>query len=213
MTDIDLIKKLPWLPLKLYLNVSNLDDERIMLYYDAINIKGGLEFKGMRNSYFASAILGFYKERVQESSTTGNEVYNNALIALIPGMRWRFRDNMSLVGRAKVMLPVAGEGVHLPKKMIGFSIQWEMPLFFKDTDAEAIRALIYMDRKKTKIKQAADKNPTRGNAISTVVSDSTAGDSEAIKWMEMDYFKRQEELKKRRKQAIEDMKKLEDMIE
>ena len=216
MLDIDAIKVLPWLPLKLYANITNLDDENLLLYFNAINLRGGLEYKGERHSVFASGRIGLYQEneRAVKNGGAGGS-YSNSLISVYPGVRYRIGNRMSVVARGELLIASVGNSKFLPKQMFGFSVLWEMPLYFKDTNAEAIRTLIFVDRKKKSIgKSAQDKVASGKNReILPGTALSVNSDTTTVRLLEDDFYQRKEDLKKHREKALEEMKKIEEMLE
>jgi hypothetical protein len=223
LADIDLIKKMPWLPLKFYFNASTMEDEQIMLAFDPLSFRAGAEYKGDRHSYFVSGSFGLYKESSGGAAGTGaSNTYDNATFTLFPGVRYRIGNRMSLVARAKMMLFTKGSSQYLPQKIMGLSFLWEMPIHFKDSNAEAIRALVFVEQKKKIYNQA--ENPsvkTKSGKEKTALPDGTLrGDQASLlsdesmnSIMGEDYFRQKEELKKHREQALDEMKKIEEMLE
>lgn len=217
MMDIDLIKISTWLPLKIYMNITTLDDEKLMLHMDAVSLRGGMEIKLERFSLFGSGNIGIYKERKPD---TGTGSYNNIIIWAHPGIRVHLGSRINLVGRGKMLLAKRGDSPYLPEQVIGGSLYFEMPIFFRDTNAEAMRTLIFADRKKmrSQVHQYRQIKATRqlhAQADSTAMESGTneARAKEIMDIIGSDYYKRKEELVKRRKKALEEIKKIEEMLE
>ena len=146
-----------------------------------------------------------------EPSPSGS--YDQFLLYLYPGLRYRLSDRISLLGRARWLLLSAGDSPYRPQRTMGISVTCEMPLLFRDTNTETLRSLIFLDRKRRSFHASAKArtNAPQGRLATFLPSDSlNAGDA---RQRSDDYFKQREELQKNRKQALEDMKKIEEMLE
>ncbi len=213
IADLDLIAKLPWLPLKIYANLTNMGSETIMLYFAPICALGGVEYKGSRHSLFAGGQIMLLKQNPFEDQPPPSGRYDQLLFYVYPGMRYRLSDRISIVGRARWLLVSSGDSRYLPKRTMGVSVSAEMPLLFKDTDAEALRSLIFVERKRKSLHAAAKSPPaaTQGGLAAFLPADSlNNGDA---RQRSDDYFRQREELRKNRQKALEDMKKIEEMLE
>lgn len=213
IADVDLIAKLPWLPLKFYANLTNLGAENIMLHFAPLSALGGMEYKGSRHSLFAGGQIMLLKQNQILGQPPPSKKYDQVLFYVFPGLRYRFSDRISLVGRARLLLLSVGDSPLLPQRTIGVSVSADMPLLFKDTDSEALRSLIFMERKRKALHASTKANPaaSQGRLGAFLPSDSL-GDPQARQRSE-DYFKQREELQKSRQKALDDMKKIEEMLE
>ncbi len=217
LIDLDLIAKFPWLPLKLYVNATNLAGENIMLYFTPVSLLGGIEYKGSRHSYFASGQAMVLKQNndIELTQIKSSGEFDQFLFYVYPGLRYRISDRISLVGRGRLLLLSIGDSPYLPQRMLGVSIGAEIPLLFKDTDAEALRSLIFVERRRksnqsvAKAKAAAAQGQGRMAAIMPADSLAT-GEAQR---RSNDYFKQREELRNSRKKVLEDMEKIEEMLE
>ncbi len=210
--DIDLIRIIPVIPLKFYLNFSTIDDEKLMLFLDVIKFIGGVEYKGSRHSLFLGMSVGIYKEKINETSLENSIGYSNKIITLYPGFRYRIKESMSIVGSAKIMISKIGDSQYIPDRSYGGSFRFEIPLYFKDSNSESIRSLIFVNNRKKSIKEKSRKKGS-GSSKSLPVTDKSTNVNTDNKLFEFDYFKRKDELKKRREKALEEIKQIEEMLE
>jgi len=215
MLDLDLIKKMTWLPLKLYANVTNLDDEKLLPFFEQISIRGGLEYKGSRNSLFVGGNLGIYKERPANQSgttllTTGGS-FDQFVLYASSGLRWRIGQGMNLVGRLNVLLGSIGTSPLLPKRAYALTVSWEAPLYFKDTDTEAVRTLIFVEKRRKSMRGTVRADTTAG-PVGSILPGASTGVGTSRRIFGEDYYKRREELKRHRQQALKEMEKIEEML-
>jgi hypothetical protein len=172
MADVDWIKVMPTLPLKLYLNYASLDDYRLAHAYAQHRIAFAAEYKGSRKGYWARLSTQLYRPLATRFNPDPGKSYLAPFFELGIGYRTMVGNRLSFTAEASFdpAHPVSfysREAARPPRLSVGF----QAPLVYNETRAEAIRALIFNDEERKRIRLAAARNP----APKASPKDSAAG--------------------------------------
>ncbi len=228
IADADLIKKYNRFPLKIYLNWSLFDNDRLLQFYTQQSIRAGVEYKGPGNTYFASFRYGLYK-RIFPGTGAVAETYGERTLHFMPGVRFRVFNWLAVNAALTIGLTAAkAAGSPLYYEKIGVRFGAEFPLYHRETNAEAIRAMIYLDQKKSELEKqqaAASGNgtPAGGSPDSVAVEsgllDDGGGDAAAVQDIknilgnDATLFERQKKIKEKRKEIQKELGKIEGLLE
>ncbi len=201
--DVDWLAYKKWLPLKTYVRFSLVDNPDVLYRYDQIALASSIEWKMFQHCLFASAGMGLYKEK-QTKIRAGDDTYGQKYVWVEPGMRYRLFPQLSVLASAKVTVyqDVAGKDPLKPE-LFNVSLKLEAPVFFTETNTEAIRTLIFMEQKKEKkvdaivktTNHATDKNLMEGIDLPELGQDSL--ESFDFNQERQDLIKRREETQKK----------------
>jgi hypothetical protein len=200
--DADWLSVYRFLPLKMYLAVSMMDNSDLCAAYDQIAVKGGLEWKAYQHSAFVSTGIGFYREKRTRISP-GDETYAQKYLWVEPGGRYRLWGRLSLVGAIKLTLYQSLKSVNpVCPELFNASCRVEAPILFKETNTEAIRTLIFMERRKEKHGDAIEQKIASGKSLFdevsvTGVATADSGESFDLVKEKADMIKRREETQKK----------------
>jgi len=153
--------------LKTYQLLSMADDADLLFQYDQLSLKLGAEWKTYQNSYFVDASVGLYKEK-KTSTFSGDRSYKQQKIWLEPGVRLRLRNRFSFLASMRFLLVQRVKTERpLPPQYVSLQLSFEAPLYFKETNTEAIRTLIFIDNAKDKEKDRVTRSIEQGKSIKT----------------------------------------------
>lgn len=184
--DIDLIKKTPTLPLKLFFNWNNLADYRLAHAFKQQLLATALQWKGYRREYFGRFGLTWYKPLATRFDPFPNSEWTGPHVEFGFGTRWFFGER--LWGCAEVSFdpvqPLAfySDPTHSPPK---FFVGVELPVMFQETQAEALRALIYTEEMRKAARRKAALSPNTANKS---VADSSVGKAHGVTDFKLDQF-------------------------
>src|SRR3989339_345731 len=139
--DADLIKRMPKLPLKAYFNFSTIDNDRLLVQFQQLSFRSGLEYKGPRNSFFLGLRFGFYQPVIRQAGEPA-PAYDDNVLLLMPGYRYRLGNRFSAVG--SVALALSGTerpGSDFYYERFNLRMGLEFALFYRETNTEAIRPM------------------------------------------------------------------------
>ncbi len=159
IADADLIKWWPSFPMKLYFNYSNLDEVRLAHTYEQHVFQVAWEYKSEKVGYYVKAGAYLYKPLPNPSDSMTKLNYLPLFYDIGFGYKKNVLDKFSCVAGASIDLfkPFAfysSESHKSPKLFF----QITGPLWQQETRAEAIRALIFHEQKRNKVKtQKADQ--------------------------------------------------------
>jgi len=201
--DVDWLAYKKWLPLKTYLKVSLVDNPDVLYRYDQIALVSSIEWKNIQNSLFASAGMGLYKEK-QTKTRAGDDTYGQKYVWVEPGIRYRLFSQLSVLASTKVTVyqDISGKDPLKPE-LFNLSLKLEAPLFFTETNTEAIRTLIFMEQKKEKKIETAAKTikytneNSRIDGIELPKLDGDSLESFDFNQERQDLIKRREETQKK----------------
>ena len=158
IADLDWLALFKSFPLKTYAAAGMADDPDLLFRYDQISVKLGFEWKQYSNSAFCDIGTGLYREK-GTGAFAGDDTYKQRIVWFEPGVRYRFFGAYSLLGSLRITAyQVLKDKNPLPASFIRAAAVVDFPLLFKETNTEAIRTLVFMERKKEQKKDAFAKN-------------------------------------------------------
>lgn len=211
VTDLDWMARPRQFPLKTYFFFGMADNPKLLFEYKQVSLKSGVEWKLYQNSLFVEGGLGLYKyKHQQELMQTG---YEQKYAWIGPGFRYRLRDRFSVLGilRWTFYREIKEIGSLNPEK-ISLALKFEAPIIFKETNTEAIRTLVFIEKSKSLESQEEivdNLEPSKsflGDFEKTIIE--LTGEDETF-----DYKKEKEALIKRREEIEEKMKEIELLLE
>jgi hypothetical protein len=209
--DLDWLAVKRWLPLKLYLR-AGMDDNPDLLYkYNQIALSGAIEWKMYEHSTFINAGISMYKEKAfPAKGVYGDSWYGQKYAWVEPGARYRLWSRVSLIGSVKLTLyQDVKEKNPLKPELFNASLRCEVPIFFKETNTEAIRTLVFMERRREKTVETATPGVPAGENLLRDVSALSDEDSLSS----FDFTRERENLIKRREETQKKMNEIEKMFE
>ena len=211
ITDFDLIAGAKKIPLKLYFKFSLSDNPDLLFEYKQLSFKYGVELKKYKHSLFLEGQTGIYKEKYPRKNTASG--YSQYYSTINPGGRYRIGKRFSLLASLGITIlsKSYNSGGFEPKKF-SLSVKFLAPLVFRESETEAIRSLIFIDRanaKKTKpdYRDDINDNSTTKKEINSVINEIDSGSGS------FDMKDENEELIKQRKEVQEKMDKIEKMLQ
>lgn len=206
LADLDWLALSKILPFKMYLSLGMVDNVDLLPTYDQISLKAALEWKMFQHSAFASAGAGFYKEKSSRLGP-GDASYKQSYFWIEPGGRYRLFGRFSVVGAVKLALfENTKEDNPLQPELFKISIKIEAPLLFRETNTEAIRTLIFMERKKEKKSDSFEKRVATGKNLISDMSAALMGPQDSLDALDSDS---KEAMKKRREETQKKMDEVE----
>jgi hypothetical protein len=174
MADLDWIKVSPSLPVKIYVNYSGLDDYRLVHAYSQHQIRFAAEYKGYRKGYYLRGSAMMYKPLATKFNPDPDQAYLPTMLELGLGYRSIFGERFTFTADLSFdpIHPVSfySQEVRKPPKI---QIGIEAPLVYNETRAEAIRALIFTEEQRKRLRMLAARNPAPKQAK----ADSASGPS------------------------------------
>lgn len=159
--DMDLIKWAPSLPLKVYLNWSDLADYRLAHAFKQQWGAAAVEWKGYRREYYGRLGLKWLKPLPTRFDPDPKQSWRGPNSELGLGMRWFFGDRFW--GNAEISfdplqpLEFYSDATHYPPKVF---VGIEIPVLYQESRAEALRALVYNEE----LRKTARQNAQAGQA-------------------------------------------------
>jgi hypothetical protein len=187
------------------------DDPSLLYEYSQIAFQTGIEWKQYKNSYFADLGLGFYKYKHVKPDQKA--AFDQQYGWISPGFRLRFFKGFSLLGslRLTIFRNTSGLGSLNPER-ISVSLKFEAPVIFKETNTEAIRTLIFIEKnKKEESEDGLISDIESGTNILNKI-DNSISDLE-LEEETFDYKEEKEELIKQREKIQEKMDEIEKLLE
>lgn len=206
--DLDWLALFTTVPLKTYAALGLVDEPGLLFRYQQVSLKAGLEWKMYQSSAFIDFGAGFYKEK-GKGAFTGDDSYNQRIVWFEPGVRYRFFGAYSLLGSLRVTgYQVLKDKNPLPTSIIRAAATMDIPLLFRETNTEAIRTLVFMEREKEQKKDNMAKNIEQGKRADNSIDNE-------LKMLDMksdvpDADEEKEALQKREaiQQKLDDLEKL-----
>ncbi|MBN2035536.1 MAG: hypothetical protein JW768_02220 [Chitinispirillaceae bacterium] len=163
--DLDWLAFFKTIPLKTYFAVSFVDEPLLLHRYEQIGAVSGFEWKQYRHSYFIDIGAGFYKEK-RSGSFRGDSSYFQRIAWFEPGVRYRLFGIISLLGSFRVMAYQKLKELRpLPAAYVRASFWCEIPLLYKETNTEAIRTLVFLEREKAEKKDKITSSFEQGKRV------------------------------------------------
>ncbi len=209
IADLDWIAKFKKAPVKTYLLIGMADDPDLLYRYSQLSICLGSELKMSANSYFIDFGAGFYKELPNERLRfVGDPSFAQQLFWIEPGFRYRLRDRIGFLGafRVYILQRIKSQRSLRPRYLMA-STALEIPLFFKETNTEAIRTMIFVHQNK-KYADSLNTFSVSGKSIET-------GLNPELKKLGIEFNEdeSQEEELKRREEIQKKMDEIEKILE
>ncbi|MBN1127399.1 MAG: hypothetical protein JXA71_00330 [Chitinispirillaceae bacterium] len=164
--DFDWLALFKSFPLKNYFHASFAGEPMLLHRYEQISCISGWEWKQHANSWFVDIGAALYKEK-PNGPFRGDKAYAQRVVWFEPGARYRLFGNFCLMGGLRMAvwhklkedrpLPVVTAlrgGVHLV-----------VPIFYKETNTEAIRSLVFLEREKVEKKNEITSNFEQGKRV------------------------------------------------
>jgi hypothetical protein len=206
IADFDWLALWKFVPFKMYLSLGMVDNVDLLIKYDQIALRSGLEWKMFQHSAFACAGAGFYKEKSSRTGP-GDATYKQSYFWIEPGGRYRLFGRFSIIGSAKLTLfENAKEKNPFQPELLKITIKAEAPLLFRETNTEAIRTLIFMERKKEKKSDSFEKRVANGKNLINDMSSSLMGPQDSLETSDLDL---KDSMKKRREETQKKMDEVE----
>jgi hypothetical protein len=206
--DFDWLALFKTFPLKTYMAAGMADEPGLLFRYQQVSIKAGLEWKMYQSSGFLDIGVGLYREK-GKGTFAGDETYSQRIAWFEPGVRYRFFGTYSLLGSVRISgYQVLKDKNPLPTALVRATAILDIPLFFKETNTEAIRTLVFMEREKEAKKDNLTRNIEQGNRVGNDIDKafnslnlkSEIPDSEA----EKESLRKREDIQKK----LDDLEKL-----
>lgn len=209
IADFDIIKIVKKLPLKIFINFSTIEDDRLLPEWKQQSYRFAAEWKNEKSSYYAGTSLGIFAKRNPAKS---NKSLNATLLSLMGGAKLRPFDILALSATAKVSLPIEGNGDFI---RYAFSIGAEVPLFFRETNAEAIRSMILMENSKPikSAQQTVKRAPTTLESLFTDNIDDNNAITSDTSTDNNELDEKERIIRERRKNINEELKDIERLLE
>ncbi len=148
IADLDWISLFQWLPLKLYVMGSLVDNPELLHRYNQLSLSAGAEWKMYRHSFFVDTRYGLYRG-VRRGSVAADRSYEQRLLFLEPGVRLRTRNNMRVVGGLRFLAhSIVKQSDGLNPSNVTLTLGVEVPLLFRESNTEAIRTLVFKEQQK-----------------------------------------------------------------
>lgn len=226
IADLDLIKAVNGYPVKAYLNYSNLDDYTLARAYSQHQVVLALEHKGLRKAYHVRVAGVMYKPLATKFNPNPRDAYLPTVFEVGLGYRAFISDRISVAGELSLdpINPIRFYDREVAKPP-RFRVEVSAPLFYTETRTEAIRALIFNEQERQRLRQLAARNP----ATKPAAKDTTATGAAQLRLDELslegrkaaeskDLFKGvfdegDEDVSEKRKQIRSQLKQIEELLE
>jgi hypothetical protein len=211
--DLDWLSLVNWFPVKTYLKLGMVDNPDLLFRYDQMTALTAVEWKAYEHSLFANAGVAFYREKAGRTMA-GDVSYSQSYAWVEPGCRYRLFSRYSLVGSFKMTLYQNLKTSNpLNPELFNVSVRIEAPLFFRETNSEAIRTLIFLKQRKEKAAEPIAGMP--GSTVSKPVAKAgilgAAGtDSDTLGTF--DFARERDDLVKRREETQRKMTEIESIL-
>lgn len=209
--DLDWLSMKKQLPLKTYLYFGLADNPQLLFQYHQLSFKLGAEWKMYQHSIFIESGLALYKEKPNKYNLQGDERFKQTYAWFQPGARYRILNRFSLVGGLYIAFfqKVKNRSTLVPD-IFSITLRFEAPLFFRETNTEAIRTLVFMEKEK-KASELSVKNI--GSEKDKLDGYKTLFQELGEEGVSMDFEKDSDEMKKRREEIQKKMKEIEALLE
>jgi len=209
IVDADWLALWKTFPVKTYLAAGMVDNVDLLPYYNQLYFKFAVEWKMYQHGVYFALGEGMYREKSTRLGP-GDNGYAQSYFWLEPGGRYRLWNRVSLLGAVKLALfqNVKDKNPVHPE-LFRMSLRVEAPILFKETNTEAIRTLVFMERKKEKTADGIEKKITAGKSLLGDVNASLIGLDSTDK---SDFLEEKEAMKKRREETQKKMDEIEQLF-
>jgi hypothetical protein len=210
IVDFDWLTRPKQLPLKTYITFNLADNAQLLFKYKQISLKTGIEWKFYQHSLFVDAGLALYKDK--HGNPLVKQGYDQKYAWISPGGRYRIRNRFSFLANFQITVyrDFEENGTFMPD-IFSVKLKFEAPLFYRETDTEAIRTLVFMEKKKEvkqedKFSENIEGEESVVNKFEKTMSDLAQEDET------FDYTKEKDDLIKRREEVESLMEKIEQLL-
>lgn len=213
IVDIDWIARLRKLPLKTYLNISMADNPDLLYLYSQVGVRLGTELKLSRHSFSIDIGAGWYREKPRiEYGFPGDASYCQQRLWVEPAVRYRLFDRISLLGAVRVLIFQRVKLQHpLEATYLRISTALEFPLMYRETNAEAIRTMLFVEQHQPEKTDEIEASIRHGSPLESGLQldlPGLDGDSTALE-SEQEVLRRREEIQKKMDEIEQLLKGLE----
>jgi len=210
IVDADWLALWKSFPVKTYAAFGMVDNVDLLTRYNEVYMKFAFEWKLYQHGVYLCAGMGLYQEKSTRVSP-GDDGYPQNYFWIEPGGRYRLWKRLSLVGSTKLTLfQNVKDKNPLHPELFNVSLRVEAPLLFKETNTEAIRTLIFMEKKKNAMPDSLEKKMATGKSLLTDMNASLVGMQDSIG--QTDALDEKELLKKRREETQGKMDEIEKLF-
>lgn len=203
LLDLDFIALFNTLPLKLYAMFSLVESPELLYRYDQISLRAGLEWKLYRHSYFLDWGYGLFREK-RRNAFEGDRVYEQKIMWVEPGGRMRIGDRFSLLGSLRLLVSSQVKSEDgLNPVFLKASVGVQLPLLYRETKAEAVRSLIFMEQEKMRKKDMVSKTIEQRKTFEMDVDLFEEEEEESSRISEEEIMKRREEIEAKMREIEE----------
>jgi hypothetical protein len=197
------------LPIKTYAYFGMVDNADLLPRYDQLALRAAIEWKMFQHSAFACLGAGFYKEKSGRTKPA-DASYGQNYVWIEPGGRYRLFGMLSLMGSVKMALFENAKAKDpFQPELFKVTLKAEVPILFRETNTEAIRTLVFIERKKEKSSDAFEKKVASGKSIINGMSASLMGEKDSVDASDIDV---KEAIVKRREETQKKMDEVEDLF-
>lgn len=163
--DFDWLSLFKSFPFKTYFAFGMADDPALLYRYDQLSLKAGFEWKTERQSVYCDIGAGLYRETAH-GTFSGDLSYDQRVIWFEPGIRRHLDKGFSLMGSVRVLASrQLKQYSPLPTTSLRAAAAIELPLLFRETNTEALRTLIFVERRKECAKDSIALKIEQGKTI------------------------------------------------
>ena len=212
IVDLDWLSRPKQLPIKTFLSFSLADNPKILFEYNQIALRAGIELKMYQHSLFVDVGLGMFKEK--HSNLLAKPKYDQKHVWISPGGRYRLRNRFSLLAnfRCTVYRDIKENSSLDLLEWLSLTLKFEAPIIFRETDTEAIRTLVFIEKKKVKKGKDQFSQDTELKKKITTKFEKTMSSLEEEDET-FDYKKEKDDLVKRREEVEAIMEEIEDLLQ
>lgn len=214
IVDLDWLARPKQLPIKTYLSLGLADNPRFLYEYKQVAIKSGIELKMYQHSLFFDVGVGMFKEKHTELLVKPK--YDQKYIWISPGGRYRLRNRFSLLANFRFTVyrdinENKGNNSLNLLDWLSLNVKFEAPIIFRETDPEAIRTMVFIEKKKV---EKETEQFTQGTEFEKEINTKFEKTLSDLKDEDetFDYKKEKDHLLKRREQVEAIMEEIEDML-
>ena len=210
LADIDCIALWKTFPVKAYLSVGMVDNSDLLFQYEQLTAKAGLELKLRDHGLFANIGFAAYKEK-SHKYWNGDESFSQFYAWAEPGGRYRLFNRFSILAGARIRFFMLERSVQpFTPEVLRVSIKFELPLFLRETNAEAIRSLIFMEQVKQKRGAPVNAGAVDRSMLGDIGSSLENIDRDTTTF---DYSLEKANLKKQRETIQKKMESIENLLD
>jgi hypothetical protein len=211
ITDLDWLALNPQWPWKIYLRMGIADKPNLLYRYRQLAVQYGIEWKRIKHSIFIEGGFGLYKEKKNNLYPSGDAAFKQHYGWIAPGGRYRLLNRFSILGALRLTLyKRVKKRYPLSIEMVQAVLKLEAPIYFRESNTEAIRTLVFMERMEKKKDRQRARYAETENALPGF--DMLHADSSSMEMNSFDFKKEDERLREKRKEVQEKMEKIERLL-